>query len=381
MTEVDEAELGGQGSASTLELFFDLVFVFTITQLTHSFSVNPTWESAGEVALIFTITWWIYSGYVWLTNEIAPSTTSRRTALMVAMFGFFIIALAVPDAVGGDGLVFGWAFLGVTLIHAILFRVSGGPSSAKAVMEVLPINLGAAVFVIAGGYASAPWSYALWAGAVVILAIGPLRRSRTSGFVVRPAHYSERHGGVLIIAIGESIVAVGVGLAEMPMDLEFFVEVGLGLALCYVLWWSFFGVDDEHGRHALESFPVADRNRPAVLAYGYGFVPMLLGIVFTAAGLGMTISHSDNRASWVAAIALSGGVALYMVGQASFRIVLRLPRPWIRLIAAVIAAATIPIGVYGAVWMQLVGILVFVYSVIIVDDVIAVRAGDHGQYL
>ncbi|MGB3302946.1 MAG: low temperature requirement protein A, partial [Gordonia sp. (in: high G+C Gram-positive bacteria)] len=170
-------------------------------------------------------------------------------------------------------------------------------------------------------------------------------------------------------------------LAGMEMDLAFFIDVGLGLAICYVLWWSFFGVDDEQGRHALETLPVVQRNRPALLAYGYAFVPMLLGVLFTAAGLGMTISHSGSHASWPQAVALSGGVALYMMGQTLFRIVLRLPRPWTRLLAAAIAAFTIPIGVYGGVWMQLVSILIFVYAIIIADDVIGVRAGQHGQYL
>ncbi|EGD53463.1 low temperature requirement protein A [Gordonia neofelifaecis] len=378
--EAGAEELGGQSSASTLELFFDLVFVFTITQLTHAFSIDPTWGVAGEVALIFSITWWMYSGFMWLTNEVAPSTTGRRTLLLIGMFGFFAIALAVPDAVSGRGLVFGWAFLGVTLLHAVMFRVAGGESSSRAILRILPVNLGAAILVLIGGYVHGAAAYVWWGAAVAVLLLLPAMSSADTGFIVRPSHYCERFGGVLIIAIGESIVGVGAGLTGLSMDARFFFEIGLGLSICYVMWWAFFGTDDEHGQLALERLPVASRNRPALVAYGYGAVPMLLGIVFTAAGLGMTIARAGDEATWAQATALSGGVALYMLGQTVFRSALGLPRPWMRLLAAAVALATIPIGVVSDVWLQMVGILVFVYATIIADDLLTFRSGEHGSY-
>ncbi|WP_336820180.1 low temperature requirement protein A [Gordonia sp. MMO-8] len=370
----------GQRGASTLELFFDLVFVFTITQFTHAFGHDPTWKSAGTIALLFAIIWWMYSGYVWLTNEVAPSTPARRTVLVAGMFGFFTLALAVPDAVHGHGVVFGWAFLGVTLIHALLFRVSGGEDASAAIMRILPTNLTAAICVVVGGYVHGNATYFWWAGALLVIGASPLL-SGAGGFVVRTKHFCERHGLVLIIAIGESVIGVGSGLAEETMNLQFFVQVLLGLTVIYVMWWSFFGTDNEHGEAALDALPMTDRTRAALVAYGYCFVPMLLGIVFAAAGLGMAIGQGERQATWPAAAALSGGVALYLVGQAAFRVTLGLPRPWMRLLAAVLALLTTALGVYVTEWAQLAAIAVVVYAAIIADDVIGLRGGESSSYL
>lgn len=369
-----------QRGASTLELFFDLVFVFTITQFTHAFGHEPTWKSAGTIALLFAVIWWMYSGYVWLTNEVAPSTPARRTVLVAGMFGFFTLALAVPDAVHGHGVVFGWAFLGVTLVHAVLFRVSGSDDASAAILRILPTNLAAAICMVVGGYAHGNATYLWWVGALLVIGVSPLL-STARGFVLRTKHFCERHALVLIIAIGESIIGVGTGLAEETMNLQFFVQVLLGLTVIYVMWWSFFGNDNEHGEAALDDLPMTDRTRIALIAYGYCFVPMLLGIVFAAAGLGMAIGQGERQASWAAAAALSGGVALYLAGQASFRAALGLPRPWMRLLAAILAVLTTALGVYVAEWVQLAAIAVVVYGAIILDDVIGLRAGERSSYL
>ncbi|GEE02140.1 low temperature requirement protein A [Gordonia spumicola] len=376
---MSDADSEGRG-ASTLELFFDLVFVFTITQFTHAFVHDPSWTSVGTIALLFSIVWWMYSGYVWLTNEVAPTTPARRTVLVAGMFGFFTLAMAAPDAVHGHGTVFGWAFLGVTVIHAVLFRVSGGESASAAIARVAPTNMAAAVCVVIGGYTHGTSSYLWWGAGLVIIGVSPFL-STPRGFVLRTGHFCERHGLVLIIAIGESIIGVGTGLAEETMNAQFFAQVLLGLTVVYVMWWSFFGTDAEHGEQALDGLPVEDRPRPALLAYGYCFVPMLLGIVFAAAGLGMSIGHGEREASWASAGALAGGVALYLAGQAAFRTILGLPRPYMRLLAAALAVGTMVLGVHVAEWLQLAAIAVVVYAAIIADDVIGMKRGEKSSYL
>lgn len=252
----------------------------------------------------------------------------------------------MPDAIHGNGRVFGWALAGIVMVHAVAFRVAGGESSARAIVRLLPVNLAAAILVVIGGYAHGTMVYAWWGGAVALLLLIPSRTRNDRGFVVRPEHFCDRHSAVLIIAIGESIVGVGAGLAGIEMDLTFFVEVGLGLSLCYVLWWAFFGADDERGMAAMKRLSLAERSRPALMAYGYATIPMLLGLLFAAAGLGMTISHSGEEATW-----------------------------------AQVAVTTIPLGAIGQVWMQLVAILVFVYAVIIVDDFWMRKSGEHSHYL
>lgn len=373
-------EQGERGGASTLELFFDLVFVFTITQFTHAFVVDPSWRSVGVIAMLFAIVWWMYSGFVWLTNEVPPTTPARRTVLVVGMFGFFILALSVPDAVHGHGIVFGWAFLGVTLIHALLFRVSGGERASSAIMRVAPTNVVAATCVVIGGYAHGTAAYAWWGAGLLIIGISPFVTA-ARGFVLRTQHFCERHGLVLIIAIGESIIGVGSGLAEEAMDLRFFLQVLLGLTVIYVMWWSFFGNDNEHGEAALDRIPIDERPRPAVFAYGYCFVPMLLGIVFAAAGLGMSIGHGEQEASWASAGALGGGVALYLLGQALFRWTLGLPRAGMKVLAAALALGTMVLGVHVAEWAQLAAIAVVVYAVIIADDILGLKSGEESSYL
>ncbi len=377
----EEAALGGSGGASTLELFFDLVFVFFVTQLTHAFVHEPSWANAGRITVLFLLTWWMYSGFVWLTNEVAPSTSFRRTVLLAAMFGFFALALAVPEAVRGDTRVFGFAFLGVTVIHAVLFQLLGGPRASAAIRRVGPVNLGTAMLVAGIGFAPPTWRYGLLLGAIAFQAAVPLLTA-SRGFSIRPAHYCERHGLVLIIAIGESVISVGAGLSGHRLDAPLFALVALGLTLAYVLWWSYFGVDDERGEHRLGQFADdARRSRTALFAYGYAYVPMLMGVVFTAAGLTMTIAQADRHTSWTQALSLSGGVGLYFLGLALFRAVLGIPRPWMRLAAAGAGVATFPLGVAGAVWIQLVTLIGVTYTLVILDDVQVLRGGEHGTYL
>ncbi|MFC9896541.1 low temperature requirement protein A [Nocardia sp. NPDC127579] len=203
----------------------------------------------------------------------------------------------------------------------------------------------------------------------------------TSNFEVRAKHFSERHGLVIIVAIGESIVSIGVGLTGSELTLGLIANVAVGLALAYVLWWAYFGIDDERGEHALTAIPPRERSRPAVLAYGYSLYPMLLGVTLAAAGIQMSIAHGNERAGLAAASALSVGVALYFAGQWGFRLSLGLPRPWTRLISAAVVCATIPIGVYWVAWAQLAAVVAVAYAAVIVDDVVTLRTGHHSSYV
>ncbi|MFJ2667845.1 low temperature requirement protein A [Nocardia fluminea] len=378
-TRASEEE-GGQVRVTTLELFFDLVFVFTLTQLTHVFIHHPGWTAVGQIALIFAIIWWMYGGYVWLTNEVAPTTSSRRTWLLLGMFGFFVLALAIPDAFHGTGLVFGIGYVLVTTVHTAMFFFSGGAGAHIAITRIGPLNALGAALVLVGGIAHGWLQYVCWTLAFVVQLLSPYLVD-TGDFVVRARHFCERHGLVIIVAIGESIVSIGAGLTGQRLTVGLIANVALGLTLAYVLWWAYFGLDDERGEHALAAVPSRDRSKVAILAYSYALVPLLVGIVMTAAGINMSIAHGDEPASLAAASALSGGVALYFLGQFCFRSALRLPRPWTRLIAAVAVCATIPIGVMWVAWVQLAALIAVAYGAVLVDDFITVRSGYRGSYL
>ncbi|WP_328411876.1 low temperature requirement protein A [Nocardia sp. NBC_00403] len=371
---------GGQVRASTLELFFDLVFVFTITQLTHVYTHHPGWQALAQVALLFGVIWWMYSGYVWLTNEVAPSSSSRRTWLLLGMFGFFVLALAIPDAFHGTGIAFGLGYVLVNTVHTAMFYSSGGASATIAIKRIAPLNALAAGLVLAGGFVHDWAQYLCWGMAFAVQVLSPYLVD-TGNFVVRASHFCERHGLVVIVAIGESVVAIGAGLAGEKLTVALVANVALGLALAYVLWWAYFGIDDERGEHALGEVPDRQRSTVAVLAYGYALYPLLIGIIVTAAGIKMSIAHGNEVASVATAAALSGGVALYFLGQFFFRRALRLPRSWYRLVAAAAVAATIPIGVAWVAWAQLAALVGVAYIAVIADDLITLRTGQHSAYL
>ncbi|MFD7846811.1 low temperature requirement protein A [Nocardia sp. NPDC059764] len=374
-----EAE-GGQVRASTLELFFDLVFVFTITQLTHAFTHHPGWAELGHVALMFALIWWMYSGYVFLTNEVAPNSSSRRTFLLLGMFGFFVIAIAIPSAFGGSGLAFGLGYLLVNTVHSVMFATSGGQGASSAMWRLAPLNGLSALLVLAGGITHGGLRTVLWMVAVVIQVVSPYL-IRTEGFAVRPSHFCERHGLVVIIALGESVIAIGANLTGMDLTVGLVATAGLGLTLGYVLWWAYFGFDDERGEHALHELPGPARIRPAVYAYGYSLFVLILGIILTAAGISMTIAHGNEPASTAAALALSGGVAVFFVGQALFRLALRIPRAWLRLVGAVAVLATTPLGIAWMAWGQLVLLVFVAYGFVIADDVLRLRSGERSAYI
>lgn len=346
----------------------------------HVFTHHPSWQALGQVALLFGVIWWMYSGYVWLTNEVAPNSSTRRTWLLVGMFAFFVLAMAIQDAFHGTGIAFGVGYVLVTAVHTALFASAGGVSATIAIKRIAPLNALAAVLVLAGGFVHDWAQYLCWGLAFAVQVVSPYLVD-TRDFVIRASHFCERHGLVVIVAIGESIVAIGTGLAGEKITPQLIATVALGLCLAYVLWWAYFGVDDERGEHALAAIPDRERSRPAVHAYGYSLYPLLIGIVVTAAGIQMNIAHGNEAASVAAAAALSGGVSLYFVGQFFFRWTLQLPRPWARLLAAGAVAATIPIGIYWVSWAQLAAIVTVAYVAVIADDLVTLRAGQHGTYI
>ncbi|MFC9790990.1 low temperature requirement protein A, partial [Rhodococcus sp. NPDC127528] len=268
----------------------------------------------------------------------------------------------------------------VNTVHTAMFYANGGASAALAITRLAPLNALSAALVLAGGFAHDWIQYFCWALAFAVQVLSPYLVD-TGDFVVRASHFCERHGLVIIVAIGESVVAIGAGLAGENLTVGLVANVALGLALAYVLWWAYFGIDDERGEHALAAVPDRRRSTVAVLAYGYALYPLLVGIVITAAGIKMSIAHGNEPASAATAAALSGGVALYFLGQFFFRIALRLPRAWYRLVAAAAVAATIPIGVAWVAWAQLAALVGVAYVAVIADDLITLRTGQHSAYI
>jgi low temperature requirement protein LtrA len=355
---------------STLELFFDLVFVFTITQLAEMLYEHLNLATLGNVVLILAVVWWMYSGYAWLTNAIAPNSTTRRTLLLTGMAGFLVMALAIPEAFGDYGWLFGAGYLVVNLVHSALFRLAG--SGARQAMHLTtPLNIVAALLVLAGGFLPEPWRHLCWVAAPLIqISAGYLHRDGLHPLAA--GHLVERHGLVVIIAIGESVVAIGVGLRGGELGAGAILVAVLGLCVAYYLWWFYFAGDDERAEHVLARTPPGGQARLALNSFGYAHIPMMLGIVVVAVGIHKVVGHAFESLHWGEAITLSGGVALYLAGHAAFLWVLGLRGVPHRLAGAAVVLATVPLGHVIAI-AQLAAIPIIMSVTAIIEDVPELR--------
>jgi low temperature requirement protein LtrA len=347
-----EGRPGQAEGVSTLELFFDLVFVFTITQLTAVLSGDPTWRGLLRVVLMLGVIYWMYGGYVWLTNAVAPDRAARRLVLLGGMAGFLVLALSIPQAFSGDDLAFGLAYLVVVSIHAGLYSRTSVTHTVRSLVRLAPFNLASALLVLGAVVAGGAAGYLLWAAAFACEWVTPLVTG-IGGFRIAPAHFVERHGLVVIVALGESVVAIGIGAAGQPVDLALVSVAVLGLALAACLWWAYFGGDDSRAEQALAAVPEDRRAAVGVRAFGYWHLPILLGIIALAAGLKDAISHAFDPLDLAHALLLAGGVGIFLAGDIGFRRTLHLGPGRVRATAAVLALATIPVGLATTAVLQL----------------------------
>jgi len=343
---VSDVAVGGGDAplrVSTLELFFDLVFVFAITQLTgilaHGQDLRV--EDGFRVLLVFGALWWMYGGYVWLANARTPSRTTERLLMLAGMAGFLIMGLAIPEAFGRDGVALGIGYLIVVLIHGWLYqRVN------RNIARVAPFNLVAALLVITAGVVKGDAAYWLWAAALVVQVLSPFVLPVRGRFAIQPSHFTERHGALVIIVLGESVVDIGIGAEGHPVTVSLAFSAVLGLALTAALWWAYFGAeDDEKAERAMVAADPAARPALALAAYFYAYIPMLLGIVALASGVKQAIVNTGSTLPAGPCVAMGCGVALFLAGSAAFRHALRIGTGRYRLAAAALALAASVVGV------------------------------------
>ena len=328
---------------SSLELFFDLVFVFTITQLTAVLAAGANFTATAHVVLLLLVIWWMYDGYAWLTNAIETERIRYRLLLMGGMGAFLVMALAARDAFGGRGFAFGLAYLTVVLLHSSMFVQGTSLSEIRAIVKLAAFNVLGAGLVLAGGAVGGSVQWATWAAAAFLFwAVTPWLTT-VEGYLVSPLHFVERHGLVVIVALGESVVVIGVGAAGLELDAGLVLVALLALALSSSLWWTYFS-DQSDVEQAMVEAPPRRRNDLALVAFGYWHYGLLLGIVSVAAGLKKAMGAPyDPSEGWIAA-ELAGGVALFLACHAGFRRTLGIARGEIRLAAALFSVLTILLG-------------------------------------
>jgi low temperature requirement protein LtrA len=328
-----------------LELFFDLVFVFALTQVTALMSNDPTWQGLGRGMLVLAALWWAWGAYAWLTNEIDADEDLPRLAMFTSMTAMLIAALAVPNAFGDDGVIFGCAYFVVRVMHIVLFA-QATPHLAvhEAIVRLARTAIPAPALLIAAGFLDGPVQAALWVVALAVDYGGPLVLG-VSGFRVSASHFAERFALIVIIALGESIVAIGIGAAGLGLDIGLVAAAALGVVIACALWWAYFDWMAIHAERVFREAEGDERARLARDAYSYLHLPMVAGIILVAFGVKQTLGDVGEPLKTVPAVALLGGIALYLAGHVAFRLRLHSGLGRGRLTAAVVSLALIPLAV------------------------------------
>ncbi len=303
-----------------LELFFDLVFVLALTQCTALMADNPTWEGVAQAMVVLGLLWWSWGGYAWLTSVIDPEEGAVRIAFFAAMAAFLLVSLCVPQAFGGLALEFALAFGAVRAAHIALFVLASSEDPGLR-HSVITLAISTAITVgilVAGSFLDTDAQLAVWGFALLLDLAGPYFFG-TEGWRLVPTHFAERYGLIVIIALGESIVAIGVG-AEAGLTWGVAAAAVLGIALAATMWWAYFDVVAlVNVRRLVEAEVGKVQNALARDGYSYLHLPMVAGIVLVAMGMKKVLGDVEDPLKTVPAFALLGGVAIYLLAHVAFR--------------------------------------------------------------
>jgi low temperature requirement protein LtrA len=301
---------------SYLELFFDLVFVFAITQVTTLIVDDPTAAGFARAVLMLWLVWWAWGGYAWMTNAISIESRGVRVAFLGVTLGCLFVALGVPDAYGSGGLWFAVPYLVVRVAHVGLYTwgLRQTPEHQAAIRKLAPWFLVAPACVLFGGLVDGSARTALWVLAVVIDVAGALGVSN-AGFRVSAAHFAERYGLFVIIALGESIVAIGLGASHLERGTLFAATVAVAFGGVAVLWWAYFDFLALGAERTLARTPVAKRGPLARDVYSFCHFGFVLGIIFYAVAAKKTLEHPEDPLSTAGRWALGLGVGAFLLGS------------------------------------------------------------------
>jgi low temperature requirement protein LtrA len=329
-----------------LELFFDLVFVLALTQCTTLIADTPTWGGMLRGVLVLGMLWWSWTGYAWLTSVLDPEEGAVRLAIFVAMAAFLVAALCVPHAFGSEALLFACAYAVVRAAHIVLFMLASreDPALRRSVLTLAVSTAVGAGLLFAAAAASGELRVALWGVALLLDTGGPLLFGQ-EGWKLVPGHFAERHGLIVIIALGESIVAIGVG-ARASIDAGIVAASALGMVVAAALWWVYFDVTAIVARRRLARARTGrEQNNIARDSYSYLHFPMIAGIALVAVGLTVTLADVGDELALVPAVALLGGAALYLLAHVAFRLRNVRTLSVRRLVCAVVLLALLPAAV------------------------------------
>jgi low temperature requirement protein LtrA len=375
-----------QARVTPLELFFDLVFVFALTQVTAYMADELNWQGILRGALVIMLLWWAWTGYAWLANVASAEEPPIKLSILAGMSAMFVLALCIPeafdDAPGGlnGPVVLAVCYLLFRFMHFVMFMIVArdDPGLRAQLLRFAPsVLVGSAVLLVASQYDG--WAQtALWMLALVADYVGTALGGFSGWRLPAPRHFSERHGLILIVALGESIVAIGVGVAKEPISWVIILASLLGLVLASAMWWAYFDVSALLGEHALASEPPETRVRLARNAYSFGHMPLAVGVVLVALGLKEVLLYVSDSSHHelteplpsVALAALIGGVVVYLLGHVVFKWLTVHSVSAVRLAAAGVLLLAIPVIAGRPALLQLGVVALIVVCAVLIESVV-----------
>jgi low temperature requirement protein LtrA len=347
------------------ELFFDLVFVFAFTQVATLLADDPTFRGIGRGVLVLAALWWAWTAYAWLTNTVDPEESVVGAALLVALIAMFVAALVVPNVFDDEGVLFGVTFLVVVAMHLTLYALAGRGNRQllSAVLRLAPWTLLGATLILVAGFTDGARTW-LWLAALACTYVGAAL-SGSTGWQLHPSHLAERYGLVVIIVLGEAFIAIGIGARGTAIGPGEVVAAILGLLVATSFWLAYFDFFSIRGERMLSNLQGAERVALARDAYAYAHLPMIVGIVLFAFAMKTIVGHVGEELGSVAAFALCGGSALYLLTYSAIR--MRVERRWTvsrgRFVAALVLLLVLPLAtvvpalaalaIVTAVWLAL----------------------------
>ncbi len=352
--------IGERSAVTPLELFFDLVFVFALTQVTEIMAEDGAgFREVVRGVLVVAILWWCWVGYSWLGSIVKADEGVLRTAMLAAMATMFVAALTIPEAFddfpGGlqGPVVFACCYFVFRMLHLALFWVTAAddPGLRAQLVRFTPSVVGGTTLLLIASQTTGALQTWLWVAALVADYVGTML-SGVSGWRLHSAgHFAERHGLIIIVALGESIVSIGVGVTDLPISWPIIAASALGLALAAAMWWAYFDVTALLAERALSALRGEHRSRVARDAYSFLHLPMIVGIILASLGLKKVLGYVggddghtlDDPIYGVPLVALYGGVALYLLGHVAFKWRTTGALQWQRPVLAAVLLALIPV--------------------------------------
>ena len=370
---------GEDHRVTTFELLFDLVFVFAFTQVTGFMAHSHSAFGVLQAMVILAIIWWSWTSYGWLANQTHVDEGVVRAGMAVAMGAMFVVALVIPesfeDLPGGlsGPIVFVVAYFVVRVIHGALYFIAAGDDTGlrrQIIRSSVAVFTGIAL-LLAGAIVGGQWQTWLWLAGIVldiiltwVTSIGGAWRLQS------PAHWTERYGLIVILALGESVVAIGAGAAHEPISVPLLAGAVLAIGLSFLLWWLYFDVIASAAEWFLNKATGVKRAELASFGYTYGHFLLIAGIVISALGVEETIAEvtKDEPVGLFTASALFGGTSLYLIGHALFWRLLGGEWNWWRVGGSTLLLALIPIAAGLTALASLALVVAVVVAVVVLES-------------